>query len=157
VSPSKIFAWAMDGLSGASAINDTLGEMDAQQGGPFTSLLGTYAFTFEGVDGTFTGSHTPTEAIAQSGIVVFDGSGNATFTFDVAQGATLTTGKSVSATYKFNNDLDGDVDSDSSGTLTYTSTPPFKVPDHFVVVSGNKIFFTRQNSDSNVGGVAEKQ
>jgi hypothetical protein len=157
VSPSKIFAWAMDGLSGASAINDTLGEMDSQQGGPFTSLLGTYAFTFEGVDGTFTGSHTPTEAIAQSGIVVFDGSGNATFTFDVAQGATLTTGKSVTATYKFNNDLDGDVDDDSSGTLTFTTTPPFKVPDHFVVVSANKIFFTRQNSDSNVGGIAEKQ
>jgi hypothetical protein len=63
----------------------------------------------------------------------------------------------LAAKYTFNNDLDGETDKDSSATLAFTTSPPFKVPDHLVVVNANKIYFFRQNSDSNVSGIAEKQ
>jgi hypothetical protein len=114
---------------------------------------------FEGVDGTFTtGAHTPSKAIAASGVVTFDGNGNATFTFDVIEGSTVTGGFTVNATYAFGADNDGDgQDGDGYGLLTPTANPPFTFPEQFVVVSGSKIFFMHQGLDSNVGGVAELQ
>lgn len=163
----KMFAWNMDG-EGSFPITNTLGEIDRQQGGPFSAtslsaLSGTFAFGVEGVDGTFTGGHTATQAVAESGIVSFNGNGTATFTFDVIEGSTKTTGFSVTATYALDNDLDGNGDTEGYGSFTITNTSngtttaPFSFPDHFVIVTTGKIFLMHQGSDSNVGGVAETQ
>lgn len=163
VSATKSFAWDMAAdPSGSATIADAIGEIDPQQGGPYaalSSLTGTFAFVFEGVDGTFNGAHTPSAAVSESGVVTFDGAGNATFTFDVVEGASVSTGVTVTATYLFGGDNDGDgQDADGYGVLTPTGTlPTFTFPEHFVVVSGNKIFFMHQGTDSNVGGVAETQ
>jgi hypothetical protein len=159
VSGSKMLAWNAD--------QDTLGEIDLQAGGPFTSLSGTYAFEFEGVQGTFTGTHTATNAIAESGVVTFvsigSGTGTATFTIDETNVSSPPTTKTLNASYTIStasNDPDGDgdpgSDNDSWGTLVFTS-PPFPLPDRFVVVTGNKIFFTHNATDSNIAGVAETQ
>ncbi len=146
-STSQVFVWNAD--------QDTVGEIDFQAGGPFTTLSGTYAFEFEGVQGNFSGAHTASNAIAESGIVTFN-AGTATFTIDETNGVSTTT-TTVTANYAFGNDNDGDGDTDSSGLLTFPTSPPFPVPNAFAVVSGNKIFFTRNAADSNIAGVAQVQ
>jgi hypothetical protein len=151
-SASRMFVWNAD--------QDTVGEIDFQAGGPFTSLSGTYAFEFEGVQGTFTGGHTASNAIAETGIVTFTppsgGTGTATFVIDETNGVSTTT-TTVTATYGFGNDNDGDGDVDGSGLLTFSPSPPFPVPNAFAVVSGTKVFFTSNATNSNIAGVAQVQ
>jgi hypothetical protein len=147
VSSSQMFVWNSD--------EDTVGEIDLQPGAPVTSLSGTYAFEFEGVQGNFSGAHTASNAIAESGIVTFN-AGTATFTIDETNGVSTTT-TTVTANYAFGNDNDGDGDNDNSGLLTFPTSPPFPVPNAFAVFSGNKIFFTRNAADSNIAGVAQVQ
>jgi hypothetical protein len=184
ISPSKAYVWNMNSnLNGTTPFaSDMIGELDLRTGGPYggsgeTTIDGTYSFGFEGVEGTFTGSHAATKAIAESGTVVFTTTGTVsplssggdtvqtgtiTFTMDKGDGSAGST-STITGTFTFDNDQDGNPDSSSVenheayGEIVYTVAPSFPVPDRFVVVSGNKIVFLHNAFDSNVAGVAEKQ
>jgi hypothetical protein len=184
VSPQKAFVWNIDSnLSNVNTfVSDMLGELDSRVGGPWggqfeANIDGTYSFGFEGVEGTFTGGHTVTKAIAESGTVVITTTGTATptgnagdvvqtgtitFTMDKGDGSAGST-STVAGTFTFDNDADGNADSSAVenhaafAEIVYSSPPSFPVPNRIVVVSGNKLFFLRNGFDSNVAGVAEKQ
>jgi hypothetical protein len=190
-SASKAFVWNQDSNINAIAspptaavpnVADMIGEIDQRNGGPFggNGQAGfpdstPYSFVFEGVDGSFAGTHNPTGGIVETGSVVFlnqgtacvfftagtappcvasgvgqNGSlqqtGTATFTLDEATSTGSTTANTLTATFLFNDDEDGNDDSDSFdqegyGTLAFSPLPAFRVPDHFVLVSPNKILF----------------
>lgn len=181
VSPQRAFVWNMDSDGTSSFPSDMIGTLDLRTGGPYggqaeSTIDGTYSFGFEGVEGTFTGGHSATNAIAESGTVVFTTTGTATlgppsdvvqtgtvtFTMDKGDGSAGST-STVSGTFTFDNDVDGNADSsavenhEAFGEIVYTVPPSFPVPNRFVVVSGNKIVFLFNGFTSNVAGVAEKQ
>lgn len=160
--------------------SDMLGEFDLQQGGPYgaqgqASINGTYSFGFEGVQGTFSGGHTVSNAIAESGTVTFtttgtvdltaqsegiQQTGTVTFTIDEANGSSVSNKITVTGTFTFNDDVDGNddgMDGESIGEIVFTAPPPFPVPDQFVVVSGNKILFLGLSSSYNIAGIAINQ
>jgi hypothetical protein len=182
VSPQKAFVWNPNSNFNSTTLfpSDMVGEFDSQQGGPYgaqgqASINGTFAFGFEGVQGNFTGAHTATSAIAESGIVTFTTTGTVdltlqgegiqqtgtiTFTIDQANGSSVSNKVTVSGTFTFNDDVDGNddgADGESIGEIVFTAPPAFPVPDQFLVVSGNKILFLGLSSSYNIGGVAQKQ
>lgn len=184
ISPQKAYVWNMDSNGGSPFLSDMIGTLDQRTGGPYggqgqTTIDGTYSFSFEGVEGTFTSNnHTPTKAIAESGTVVIATTGTTalpgtvpndvvqtgtiTFTMDKGDGSPGST-STVTGTFTFDDDLDGNLDSTTTEgfegyvEITYNVAPSFPVPDHIVVVSGNKLVFLHNNTDSNIAGVAEKQ
>ncbi len=182
VSPQRGFLWNFNSNFSTTMLfpSDMLGEFDLQQGGPYgaqgqASINGTYSFGFEGVQGTFSGGHTVSNAIAESGTVTFTTTGTVdlsaqsegiqqtgtiTFTIDQANGSSLSSPVIVSGTFTFNDDVDGNddgADGESIAEIVFTAPPPFPVPDQFVVVSGNKILFLGLSSSYNIGGVAINQ
>jgi hypothetical protein len=196
VSSGKAFVWDQDAenlMTSTPLTADMIGEFDQEQGGPYgeatpqaqAKIDGTYAFSFEGVQGNFSlNAHTVTGGIAESGSVLFatdlppicglfntatppqcletEWSGHANFTIDEADSTGTKTSCTLTAVFTFNDDSDNNVDGSDKegfGSLQFASNPqcPIPLPDKFVVVSPNKIFFTRHNTDSNISGVAEKQ
>jgi hypothetical protein len=182
VSPQRAFVWNPNSNFNTTTLfpSDMVGEFDLQQGGPYgaqgqASINGTFAFGFEGVQGNFSGAHTATNAIAESGTVTFTTTGTVdltaqgegiqqtgtiTFTIDQANGSGVSNKVTVSGTFTFNDDVDGNddgFDGESIGEIVFTAPPAFPVPDQFLVVSGNKILFLGLSSNYNIGGVAQKQ
>src|SRR5262249_11468202 len=148
-------------------IGDGIGEIDLQEPEPPTQLttMGavTYAVSFEGVEGNFlSNGHSPTGAIAASGIVKFDSpaAGQVTFILDISRGAqnTGTTPVPAIGSYDFScNDLAVDVDGcnivgpaedfpwnyAAINGITFSGSPPFTplIPNHFWFVSANQLLF----------------
>ncbi len=183
VSPQRGFVWNFDSnFSGTMLFpSDMIGEFDLQQGGPYgaqgqSSINGTYTFGFEGVQGNFAaGAHTVSNAIAESGLVTFTTTGTVdltaqgegmqqtgtiTFTIDQANGTSVSSKVSVTGTFTFNDDVDGNddgMDGESIGEIVFSAPPAFPVPDQFLVVNGNKILFLGLSTSYNISGVAVNQ
>jgi len=153
----------------APAVADMVGELDQDTGAPFGGATETgfsnkpFAVSFEGVTGTFNNTHNPTGGISEIGSALFtktgttcvfftnDGNpcnvntngiaeqtGTVTLTLDMAN-SSGTQSVTVNGTFLFNDDADGETDDDEGhGTLAF-STHPFQVPDHFVMISSNKV------------------
>jgi hypothetical protein len=182
VSPQEAFIWNPNSsttIPAKTILSDEIGEIDLRQGGPFggqgqAMIDGTYAFGFEGMTGTFNGSHTASGVVAESGRVTLtttgtiqlapgdvEQTGTAVFVIDEADSSgTTASPMTINATFTFNDDMDGDnnaLEFEGFGSISFSAPPPFPVPDRFVVVSGNKIHFLHLGTDSNIGGSIEKQ
>lgn len=156
ISPNRAFIWSPNATINSNTtpnpnpvvISDTIGEIDLQTGGPYggsdttKNIAGTYAFEFEGVNGSFSmNGHTSTSATAETGLAIFGTPtvqncttvcaggvqqvGSLTLTFDEADSSETVANVVITGTYSFNNDNDGDddanTDQESIGSLTFTS------------------------------------
>ena len=120
------------GFEGGKGI--TYGTIEQQSGGPYTmsSLSGNVIY----VDQSESGAPSPH---AQLGIVNFDGAGNATASFDVADGSGPATQQTGSATYAVASSTNGRVvitpsGSGSSGIVVYL----FRPNEGFLIDEGSK-------------------